>query len=74
MIGFGGGKSWGTNTIAGYTDYTIGGTSYGGQGIVTLASGESGNGGQGVGGDSGRWRVLPVRGHLGVGRNSAIRN
>ncbi len=53
MIGFGGGKSWGTNTIAGYTSYTINGTPYGGQGIVTLASGESGNGGQGVGGDSG---------------------
>ncbi|MFA6289898.1 MAG: PEP-CTERM sorting domain-containing protein [Opitutaceae bacterium] len=53
MIGVGGGKSWGTNTIAGYTNYTIDGTPYGGQGIVTLASGESGNGGQGVGGDSG---------------------
>jgi len=53
MIGFGGGKSWGTNTVAGYTDYMIGGTAFGGHGIVTLASGESGNGGQGVGGDSG---------------------
>jgi hypothetical protein len=53
MIGFGGGKSWGTNTIAGYTDYTLSGTPYGGIGIVTLASGEDGNGAQGVAGDSG---------------------
>jgi len=53
MIGFGGGKSWGTNTIYGYTNYTLGGTPYGGIGIVTLASGEGGNGAQGVGGDSG---------------------
>ncbi|HXC02974.1 MAG TPA: trypsin-like peptidase domain-containing protein [Opitutaceae bacterium] len=53
MIGFGGGKSWGTNTIAGYTDYTLSGFPYGGIGIVTLASGEGGNGAQGVPGDSG---------------------
>ena len=53
MIGFGGGKSWGTNTLYGYTNYTLGGTPYGGIGIVTLASGEGGNGAQGVGGDSG---------------------
>ena len=49
MIGFGGGKSWGTNTIFAYTNYTLSGLPYGGSGIVTLAS----NGGQGVGGDSG---------------------
>ena len=53
MIGFGGGKSWGTNTIFGYADYMLNDTVFGGPGIVTLASGESGLGGQGVGGDSG---------------------
>jgi hypothetical protein len=53
MIGFGGGKSWGTNTIYGYTNYTLSGLPYGGIGIVTLASGEGGNGAQGVSGDSG---------------------
>jgi len=49
MIGYGGGKSWGTNTIYGYTNYTVSNTSFGGRGIVTLAS----DGAQGVGGDSG---------------------
>jgi hypothetical protein len=49
MIGYGGGKSWGTNTIYGYANYTLSGTSFGGRGIVTLAS----DGAQGVGGDSG---------------------
>jgi hypothetical protein len=53
MIGFGGGKSWGTNAIYGYTNYTLSGLPYGGIGIVTLASGEGGNGAQGVTGDSG---------------------
>ncbi|HTJ78591.1 MAG TPA: trypsin-like serine protease [Rariglobus sp.] len=53
MIGFGGGKSWGANTIYGYTNYTLDGYLFNGRGIVTLASGEGGNGGQGVGGDSG---------------------
>jgi hypothetical protein len=53
MIGFGGGKSWGTNSIYGYTNYTLGDTPYDGIGIVTLASGEGGNGAQGVAGDSG---------------------
>jgi hypothetical protein len=53
MIGLGGGKSWGTNTVYGYTDYTLSSTPYGGIGIVTLASGEGGNGAQGVAGDSG---------------------
>lgn len=48
LIGFGGGKSWGDNTVFGFANYTLGGTT-GGPGIVTLASG----GGQGVGGDSG---------------------
>ena len=53
MIGYGGGKSWGTNTIYGYGTYTLNGYPYNGRGIITLASGEAGNGGQGVGGDSG---------------------
>jgi len=55
MIGFGGGKSWGTNTIYGYSNYTVssGASTYGGLGIVTLASGEEGEGAQGVSGDSG---------------------
>ena len=54
MIGFGGpAKSWGDNTIAGYSSYTLSGLPYGGPGIITLASGEGGNGAQGVGGDSG---------------------
>jgi hypothetical protein len=53
MIGFGGGKSWGTNTIYGYANYTLSGLPYGGPGIVTLASGEGGQGAQGVAGDSG---------------------
>ncbi len=53
MIGFGGGKSWGINTIYGYIDYTLGNTPYGGTGILTLASGEGGNGAQAISGDSG---------------------
>ena len=53
LIGFGGGKSWGDNTIFGYSNYTLSGTSNGGPGVVTLASGLSGLGAQGVGGDSG---------------------
>lgn len=53
MIGFGGGKSWGTNTIFGYSEYSLEGMPFGGMGIVTLASGMGGNGGQGVPGDSG---------------------
>jgi hypothetical protein len=53
MIGFGGGKSWGDNTIYNYSLYTVDNTSYGGPGIVTLASGLGGNGAQGVSGDSG---------------------
>ncbi len=53
LIGFGGGKSWGDNTIYGYGTYTLSGTSLGGPGVITLASGLSGLGGQGVGGDSG---------------------
>ncbi len=53
MIGFGGGKSWGINTIYGYDNYTLSGYPYGGPGIITLASGEGGNGAQGEGGDSG---------------------
>jgi hypothetical protein len=53
MIGFGGGKSWGTNTIYAYANYTLSGLPYGGTGIVTLASGEGGDGAQGVSGDSG---------------------
>ena len=53
LIGFGGGKSWGDNTIYGYTTYTLSGSTSGGPGIVTLASALGGNGAQGVGGDSG---------------------
>jgi hypothetical protein len=53
MIGFGGGMSWGDNTLFGYTTYTLMGTAYGGMGIITLASGENGDGAQGVPGDSG---------------------
>ncbi|MFZ1055871.1 MAG: PEP-CTERM sorting domain-containing protein, partial [Opitutaceae bacterium] len=55
MIGFGGGvgESWGNNTIYGYSGYTLDGYGYGGAGIVTLASGENGNGAQGILGDSG---------------------
>jgi len=50
MIGFGGGsRSWATNTIYGYTQYSLGGTPYLGEGILTLAS----RGAQGMGGDSG---------------------
>lgn len=49
LIGFGGGKSWGDNTVYGFANYTLDGLPYGGPGILTLASG----GGQGVGGDSG---------------------
>jgi hypothetical protein len=53
MIGFGGGKSWGTNTLYTYSSYTLSDFPYGGAGIVTLASGEGGEGAQGVAGDSG---------------------
>jgi hypothetical protein len=53
MIGFGGGKSWGDNTIYAYDSYTLEGYPFGGPGIITLASGFSGNGAQGVSGDSG---------------------
>ena len=49
MIGFGGGKSWGTNTVTGYANYTLSGYPYGGPGIVTLAT----TGAQGESGDSG---------------------
>jgi len=63
MIGFGGGKSWGTNTVYGYSNYTLDGTPYGGMGIVTLASGEGGNGAQGVSGDSGGGMFYDVSGN-----------
>jgi len=53
MIGFGGGKSWGDNTIFAYAGYSLQVYSYGGAGIITLASGEGGNGAQGTSGDSG---------------------
>jgi hypothetical protein len=53
MIGNGGGKSWGDNTVYGFTTYTLSGGSTGGPGIVTLASTNGGLGAQGVGGDSG---------------------
>ncbi len=53
MIGFGGGKSWANNTIYAYVNYTLSDTSYGGPGVITLASGLGNSGGQGVVGDSG---------------------
>jgi hypothetical protein len=54
MIGNGGGaESWGDNTIYAYTGYTLEGYGFGGAGVLTLASGESGNGAQGIVGDSG---------------------
>ena len=53
MIGYGGGKSWGVNTVFGYASYTLSGYSFGGPGIVTIAANERGDGGQGVVGDSG---------------------
>jgi len=61
MIGFGeasgfnGTRSWGNNTINQFGSYQLDSPdqNLGGMGIVTLASGEGGNGGQGVGGDSG---------------------